>query len=122
MESERFPGKPLAPIHGTPMSIRCALNAQKTGLNTYICTDSELIIDTANKYNINAIKTPVFNTGTDRVEWAARTINASIIVNLQGDEPLISTEAINHLQKQDNCRKTSGTISTVQAYWTKKSL
>ena len=43
MQSTRFPGKPLAPINGIPLVIYCAKNAIETGLDTYVCTDSEEI-------------------------------------------------------------------------------
>ena len=94
MESVRFPGKPLAPILGIPMVIRCAYNAKDAGLEPIICTNNDLIIDTARKHHIDSVKTPDFNTGTDRVCWAVEQINAKKVINLQGDEPLISAEAL----------------------------
>ena len=50
MESLRFPGKPLAPILGIPMVIRCAYNSKDAGLDPIICTNNDLIIDAAKKY------------------------------------------------------------------------
>ena len=112
MESLRFPGKPLAPILGVPMVIRCAHNSKDAGLEPIICTDSDLIIDVvASKYQINSIKTPNFNTGTDRVHWSAHQIQAEKIINLQGDEPLISPDALNKFAKHiDNCTSTKPLI------------
>lgn len=94
LESSRFPGKALAPVKGVPMIVRCAQNAQGTNLKTVVCTDSELIADTCRKNEIEVKITPNFNTGTDRVEWAAKQLNSELIINLQGDEVLITTEAI----------------------------
>ena len=94
IESTRFPAKALAPIQGVPMVIRCAQNALNAGLRTVICTDSELISDTAKKYDIESILTPEFNTGTDRINYAASQLDSDLIINLQGDEPLISSDAI----------------------------
>ena len=94
MESTRFPGKPLAPINGVPMVIRCAQNSLNAGLDTFICTDSQLICDAANSYSIKSLLTPSFNTGTDRVNWAASRLNYSHVINLQGDEPLLSSTAL----------------------------
>lgn len=94
MESTRFPGKPLAPIKGEPMVIRCAKNAIKTGIRTLVCTDSEMIKLVCEDYKIEVIETPRFNTGTDRIAWAAANLGNDIVINLQGDEPLVNTEAI----------------------------
>ena len=94
IESTRFPAKALAPIQGVPMVIRCAQNSINAGLPTVICTDSELISDTAKKYNIECILTPEFNTGTDRIHFASTQLDSDLIINLQGDEPLISSDAI----------------------------
>lgn len=111
MESERFPGKPLAPIGGIPMVIYCARNAMATGYNTYICTDSDLISEAARQYGIKSILTPRFATGTDRVNWAGKEIGAEYIINLQGDEPLIQPEAIRRMGEE-----------VVQAHDTKKTI
>jgi len=94
MESIRFPGKPLAPILGLPMVIYCAQNAVSSGYATFICTDSQIIIEAAKNYGIETIKTPSFLTGTDRINWASKQIDAEYLINLQGDEPLINSEAI----------------------------
>lgn len=94
IESSRFPAKALAPMEGIPMVIRCAQNSLNAGLRSVICTDSELISDTASKYNIESILTPEFNTGTDRIHYAASLLDSDLIINLQGDEPLISSGAI----------------------------
>ena len=109
MESTRFPGKPLAPIDGIPMIIYCARNAIKTGLDVYVCTDSEEIIAVCSLYKVKAIITPNCETGTDRIAIAAKNMGLSYVINLQGDEPLIDFESINLvismlpiLEKKDN--------------------
>ena len=95
MGSIRFPGKPLAPIEGIPMVIYCARNAIKTGLEVYVCTDSEEIMAVCSLYNVKAIITPHCETGTDRIAIAAKNMGLSYVINLQGDEPLIDVESIN---------------------------
>ena len=95
MESTRFPGKPLAPIDGIPMIVYCARNAIKTGLEVYVCTDSEEIMAVCSLYNIKAIITPYCETGTDRIAIAAKNMGLSYVINLQGDEPLIDCDSIN---------------------------
>ena len=97
MVSTRFPGKPLAPIEGIPMVVYCARNAIKTGLDVFVCTDSQEISSVCNLYDIKSIITPEFNTGTDRIAWASQQINAKYLINLQGDEPLITPDSINKI-------------------------
>lgn len=94
MASTRFPGKPLAPIEGIPMVVYCARNAIKTGLDVIVCTDSREINSVCELYKIKSILTPEFNTGTDRIAWACDQIKSEYIINLQGDEPLISSDSI----------------------------
>jgi 3-deoxy-manno-octulosonate cytidylyltransferase (CMP-KDO synthetase) len=111
MESTRFPGKPLAPISGVPMVVRCAKNAQGSGYSTFICTDSEMVIETSKRYGVNTIKTPDFATGTDRVNWASAALGADYVINLQGDEPLISSQAIRSFGEEIlNSEKNADTI------------
>ena len=109
MGSTRFPGKPLAPIDGIPMIVYCAKNAIKTGLEVYVCTDSEEIMAVCSLYKVKAIMTPHCETGTDRIAIAAKNLGLSYVINLQGDEPLIDCESINLiismlpiLEKKDN--------------------
>ena len=99
MGSTRFPGKPLAPIDGIPMIVYCARNAIKTGLEVYVCTDSEEIMAVCSLYKVKAIITPQCETGTDRIAIAAKNMGLSYIINLQGDEPLIDNESINLIIK-----------------------
>ena len=97
MASTRFPGKPLAPIEGIPMVVYCARNARETGLDVFVCTDSQEIHSVCNLYDIKSIVTPEFNTGTDRIAWASKQVNAKFLINLQGDEPLITKDSINRI-------------------------
>lgn len=94
MESTRFPGKPLAPIQGIPMIVYCARNAMKTGLNTYVCTDSMEVKSVCDLYKVKSILTPKCNTGTDRIAKAIENIDCEYVINLQGDEPLIDSNAL----------------------------
>ena len=94
MGSTRFPGKPLAPIEGIPMVVYCAKNAIKTGLDVYVCTDSEEILAVCALYKVEAILTPQCSTGTDRIAIAAKNMDLENIINLQGDEPLIDSQSL----------------------------
>ncbi len=95
--SQRFPRKPLALIDGIPMVIYCAKNAIETGLPVYVCTDSEEIKSLCESYLINVILTPECNSGTDRVAIASSQVETDYVINLQGDEPLISSNSLSQI-------------------------
>jgi 3-deoxy-manno-octulosonate cytidylyltransferase (CMP-KDO synthetase) len=92
--STRLPGKPLLDIGGKPMVIRVAEQAAQSGAQQIIiATDHQPIIDAAQEHGFQACMTrPDHSSGTDRIAevsaqqgWADDTI----VVNVQGDEPLI---------------------------------
>lgn len=100
MASTRLPNKPLADIAGKPMVVRCALQAlQSQARNVYIATDSQAVLAAAATHQISALLTDSAHpTGTDRLAEAAQQLGLAddeIIVNVQGDEPLIDPELIN---------------------------
>jgi len=105
--SRRLARKALALIGDMPMTVRCASQAIATGKPVFVCTDSDEIIDTCNAWSIAAIKTPEFQTGTDRCSWAAQELDAESIVILQGDEPLVDSFAIRSFYEQVE-KQTSG--------------
>lgn len=71
------------------------LAAKAIGIeNVYIATDSEEIRETVVGAGFNAVMTGEAITGTDRLAEAANKIDASIFINLQGDEPLVDPEDI----------------------------
>lgn len=96
--STRLPNKPLADINGKPMIIHVALKAIKANIGkVYIAAAEQEIVDIAQKYGINAILTdPNLPSGTDRVFEAVikNGENFDIIINLQGDLPLIDPQNI----------------------------
>lgn len=96
MKSSRFYGKPLEKILGIPMVIRVAEIAEAAvgKNNVYIATDEEIISDTVKQYGFKSIMTKDARTGTDRLCEAVAGIDSDIIINLQGDEPLINPEDI----------------------------
>jgi 3-deoxy-manno-octulosonate cytidylyltransferase (CMP-KDO synthetase) len=88
----RFPGKPLAPIAGRPMVQHVWEGARRAkGLRTVvIATDDERIADTCRGFGADVVMTRSDHpTGTDRVAEVALGLDDEIIVNIQGDEPLI---------------------------------
>jgi 3-deoxy-manno-octulosonate cytidylyltransferase (CMP-KDO synthetase) len=98
LASTRLPGKALVDIAGKPMvcwvaeRARAARNVDRV----IVATDSQQIVDAVQSLNIEAVLTSEHHTsGTDRVaEVAAQIPEAEIIVNVQGDEPLISPATI----------------------------
>ena len=100
MESQRYPGKALAIIEDQAMVVRCAHNAINAGLKTWVCTDSLQIEQVCRETYIDVIRTPSFNTGTDRCAWAIKQIHAQHIIILQGDEPLVKSDTLKIFQKR----------------------
>ena len=100
--STRLPGKPLLDIAGKPMVVRVAEQAQKSGASEIvIATDFEKILKACEAHNIKALMTRVDHvSGTDRIAEVAQTLNWAdddIVVNVQGDEPLIDPILINQV-------------------------
>lgn len=96
-KSSRFPGKPLADICGKPMIWWVYQQCMKVKDfdAVYVATDDEQIFDTCESLDIKVIMTSdTHKTGTDRVGEVARKIPADLIVNIQGDEPLLEPEVI----------------------------
>lgn len=96
--STRLPGKALIDIAGKPMVCWVAERAQaaRNVDHVIVATDSEEIVEAVRKHGFEARLTDGNHTsGTDRVAEVAATMpDAEIIVNVQGDEPLISPETI----------------------------
>lgn len=100
--STRYKGKPLVKILGREMILRVADICSKvvTKKNLFIATDSKKISEVVKKNNYNFIKTSKSClTGTDRVGQASKKIRAKIIINVQGDEPLINPKDIKKIIK-----------------------
>ena len=96
-QSSRFPGKPLADIMGRPMIWWVYQQCKKVAdLDAvYVATDDERIFNACNQLDMNAVMTSdKHRTGTDRIGEVARKIPADLIVNIQGDEPLLEPSTI----------------------------
>ncbi len=95
--STRFPGKPLALLAGKPVVQWVYERAKKAKLlnDVIVATDDQRIFDCVKKFGGNARMTrPDHPSGSDRVAEVARHAEAEVIVNIQGDEPLIAPAAI----------------------------
>jgi 3-deoxy-manno-octulosonate cytidylyltransferase (CMP-KDO synthetase) len=97
----RFPGKPLVDLGGRPLIAHVVERAKRArGVAVVaVATDDERIAAAARAAGAEAILTGDAPTGTDRVAMAARRLAPppDLVVNLQGDEPLIEPEAIETL-------------------------
>lgn len=95
--AQRFPGKPLALIAGVPMIVRVVRQAQKAKRlsEVWVATDDDRIAQAVEKAGARAVLTPPsLPSGTDRIAYAVRGQKAGIVVNIQGDEPVMAPAAI----------------------------
>lgn len=100
--STRFPGKPLQSILGKPMIqwvYEAAIKSEAD--DVYIATDDYRILDVVSEFG-NVILTGNHETGTDRIIEAVNALDDTYdyVINLQGDEPLITSDEINQLIKK----------------------
>jgi len=99
--STRLPGKPLREIGGVPMICRVYERAREARLvdRTIVATDDERILSAVKNYGGEAVITDKNHpTGTDRLaEVAAKFDGYGLIINVQGDEPLIDPGLIDEL-------------------------
>ena len=92
--STRFPAKPLADLGGKPMIVRVAERAKQSGaVAVHVATDDERIALAVRGAGFSVVMTRADHlSGTDRLAEAARALrlaDGEIVVNVQGDEPLI---------------------------------
>ena len=95
--AERFPGKPLHPIAGLPMIVRVLRRAQQAaGVDlVLVATDDERIAAIVEAAGGRAAMTdPALPSGTDRVWAAVRDLPVDIVLNVQGDEPMMDARNI----------------------------
>ncbi|MCK4621588.1 MAG: 3-deoxy-manno-octulosonate cytidylyltransferase [Desulfuromonadales bacterium] len=95
--STRFPGKPLALIKGLPMiqHVCHQVSKAKTVERVIVATDDERIATAVKAFGGEVMMTRADHpTGTDRLAEVAEGINAELIVNVQGDEPLIDPRMV----------------------------
>lgn len=99
-QSSRFPGKPLAPILGKPMLqwvYEGVCRAEYVD-RILIATDDKRISQAARAFGAEVVITSALHqTGTDRVAEVANRLDDALIINVQGDEPLIEAEMVDSL-------------------------
>lgn len=92
--STRFPGKPLADLAGKPMVVRVCERARESGADPVcVATDDKRIAEAVRSHGFEARMTRAEHpSGTDRIAEAAAALglaDEAIVVNVQGDEPLV---------------------------------
>jgi len=102
LASTRLPHKPLADIHGLPMVVRVAQRAAlSNATQVVVAADSIEIVQACQAHGVRAILTQVDHpSGSDRLAEASALLGLSpndVVVNVQGDEPLINPELINQV-------------------------
>ncbi len=96
-QSTRLAGKPLADIHGKPMiqHVYEASKRSETLDEVVVATDDRRVMNAVEKFGGKVVLTDAAHaSGTDRVAEVASDTGAEIIVNIQGDEPLIDPKMI----------------------------
>ena len=95
--SSRLPGKPLADLQGKPLLYHVYHRASRARTldRVLIATDDERIFASARSFGAEVVMTRKdHRSGTDRISEVAGTIRADVVVNIQGDEPLMDHLAI----------------------------
>jgi len=104
LASTRLPHKPLADIHGLPMVVRVAQRAAlSNATQVVVAADSIEIVQACQAHGVRAMLTQVDHpSGSDRLAEASALLGLSpndVVVNVQGDEPLIDPELINQVSE-----------------------
>jgi 3-deoxy-manno-octulosonate cytidylyltransferase (CMP-KDO synthetase) len=102
LAATRLPNKPLLDIAGKPMIQWVYERAQAASLldEVMVATPDEEIVQAVEAFGGKAVMTsPAHRSGTDRLAEVARTLDADVIVNIQGDEPLLDSRAIDLLAR-----------------------
>jgi 3-deoxy-manno-octulosonate cytidylyltransferase (CMP-KDO synthetase) len=102
LASTRLPNKPLADIHGLPMVVRVAQRAALSNASqVVVAADSIEVVQACQAHGVRAMLTQVDHpSGSDRLAEASALLGLKphdVVVNVQGDEPLINPELINQV-------------------------
>jgi 3-deoxy-manno-octulosonate cytidylyltransferase (CMP-KDO synthetase) len=102
--SSRLPGKPLADICGKPMIQHVYNKAAASGASAvYVATDHQAVFDVVKGFTDNVLMTREdHQSGTERLAEVVEKLNLAsdtIVVNVQGDEPLLASENVSQVAK-----------------------
>jgi 3-deoxy-manno-octulosonate cytidylyltransferase (CMP-KDO synthetase) len=115
--SSRLPGKPLLDIAGKPMIVHVCERALEAGREVFVATDDRRIAQAVANLPVTAVMTREdHNSGTERITEVADQLNwpdDTLVVNLQGDEPLMRPALIRQLA--DALAQQTAEIATLAA-------
>jgi 3-deoxy-manno-octulosonate cytidylyltransferase (CMP-KDO synthetase) len=120
LKSSRLPEKALADICGLPMVVHTYLRSCYANLldDVFVVTDSHRIRDEVMAYGGKALLSQrEHNTGSDRIAEIAENMDCDIVVNIQGDEPLVNPKHIDEIIKpliNDQSIKVSVGVTSYQ--------
>ncbi|MDA9000314.1 3-deoxy-manno-octulosonate cytidylyltransferase [Flavobacteriaceae bacterium] len=100
LDSTRLPGKLMMDLNGIPVILSTLLNTLKTNLfdDVYVVTDSNEIYSFLIKHHKNILLSKEnHESGSDRIAEFAKDMQVDVIVNVQGDEPLIDKNSLEKL-------------------------
>jgi len=105
LASTRLPRKPLAEIGGVPMVVRVAQQARRSGaVSVTVAADDDAIVHACQQYGVPAVLTHTTHaSGSDRLAEASERLGLAgdaIVVNVQGDEPLIEPTLIDAVAQE----------------------
>src|SRR5262245_22927419 len=118
--STRFPGKPLHRIAGQPLLWHVWERARRARTldSVIIATDDMRIAEAAFNWGAEvSLTNRKHKSGTDRIgEVAAKLRGVAIVLNIQGDEPLVDPQLLNKLVRQMRCDPKSEIIHAVHTF------
>ena len=118
--STRFPGKPLADLAGKPMVVHVCERAKQSGAAAvHVATDDQRIADAVRSHGHSVVMTGSDHTsGTDRLAEAAELLGLAdeeVVVNVQGDEPLIAPALIREVAQLLAARRAAAMATACHA-------
>ena len=123
LKAKRFPNKPLAKILGKEMILHTLNRGLESGIEVFVATPDNEILEIVKKYGGNAILTGDHPNGTSRTLEAITKIkndNVDLVINLQADLPNINSSSILKLEKL--MRKSNSPIGTLASLITKDEI
>ena len=127
LASSRLPNKPLADLAGQALVVRVAARAALSGARqVVVAADSPAIVEVCDKAGVRCVLTDTSHpSGSDRLAQACQLLGLSaedVVVNVQGDEPLIEPQVINAVaqllaSREDCCMSTVAHAITDPQEW-----
>lgn len=116
--STRLPGKPLALIAGRPMieHVYCRVRDARGVERVIVATDDERVAAEVRGFGGEAAMTGECRSGTDRIAQAVSKIECDIVINVQGDEPLIPPQMVEDVVKPFSLDNTIMMASLKRAF------